>query len=92
VKRLAEIFELDKHDAEQVLSNMPLILVDNLSFGLAARIKKFFQKIGAVAETTNHDMIKKNCFQIVGRRHGTFVFMRMKRSLPEAPVRVKKTK
>lgn len=65
VKRLAEIFELDKHDAEQVLSNMPLILVDNLSFGLAARIKKFFQKIGAVAETTNHDMIKKNCFQIV---------------------------
>ncbi len=65
VKRLEEIFELEKHDAEQVLSNMPLILLDNLSFGLAARIKKYFQKVGAVAETTNHDMIKKNCFQIV---------------------------
>lgn len=65
VKRLSDIFELDKHDAEQVLSNMPLILVDNLSFALAARIKKYFQKIGAVAETTNHDMIKKNCFQVV---------------------------
>jgi len=65
VKRLEEIFELDKRDAEQVLTNMPLILVDNLSFGLAARIKKFFQKIGAVAETTNHDMIKKNCFQVL---------------------------
>lgn len=65
VKRLEEIFELDKRDAEQILSNTPLILLDNLSFGLAARIKKFFQKIGAVAETTNHDMIKKNCFQVV---------------------------
>ncbi len=65
VKRLQEIFGLDKHDAEQALANMPLILVDNISFGLAARIKKFFQGRGAVAETTNHDMIKKNCFQIV---------------------------
>ena len=65
VKRLEEVFELDKRDAEQVLSNMPLILIDNLSFGLAARIKNFFQKIGAVAETTNHDMIKKNCFQVL---------------------------
>ncbi|MDD5226238.1 MAG: hypothetical protein PHV97_03515, partial [Candidatus Omnitrophica bacterium] len=65
VKHLEEIFELEKRDAEQVLSNMPLILVDNVSFGLAARIKKFFQKIGAVAETTNHDMIKKNCFQVL---------------------------
>ncbi len=65
VKRLEEIFGLDKHDAEQILSNMPLILVDNISFGLAARIKKFFQTIGAVTETTNHDMIKKNCFQVL---------------------------
>ena len=65
VKRLEEIFELDKHDAEQVLTNMPLILIDNISFGLAARVKKYFQKLGAVAETTNHEMIKKNCFQVV---------------------------
>lgn len=65
VKRLEEIFGLDKHDAEQVLANMPLILIDNISFGLAARVKKYFQKLGAVAETTNHEMIKKNCFQIV---------------------------
>ena len=65
VKRLGEIFQIDKHDAEQVLANMPLILVDSISFGLAARIKNYFQKLGAVSETTNHDMIKKNCFQIV---------------------------
>lgn len=65
VKQLEEIFELDKHDAERALSNMPLILLDNISFGLAARVKAHFQKIGAVVETTNHDMIKKNCFQII---------------------------
>ena len=49
VKRLEEIFELDKQDAEKALSNMPLILLDNISFGLAARVKAHFQKIGAVA-------------------------------------------
>jgi hypothetical protein len=65
IKRLGEIFSLDKRDAEQILANMPLILLDNLSFGLAARVKKFFQGVGAVTETTNHDMIKKNCFQVV---------------------------
>jgi len=65
VSCLENVFSLDKQDAEQVLSNMPLILVDNISFGLATRIKKHFQKLGAVAETTNHEMIKKNCFQIV---------------------------
>lgn len=65
VKRMVEIFELDKKETEQVLSNTPLILLDNLTFGMAARIKNYFQKLGAVVETTNHDMIKKNCSQII---------------------------
>ncbi|MBU9888814.1 MAG: hypothetical protein KTQ49_02960 [Candidatus Omnitrophica bacterium] len=64
-KRISEIFELEKKDAEQALSNMPLILLDNLSFGMAARIKNFFVKLGAVVETTNHEMIKKNCYQVL---------------------------
>ena len=34
VKRLEEIFGIDKRDAEQVLANMPLILVDNISLSL----------------------------------------------------------
>ena len=65
VKRLVGIFQLNKHDAEKILSNVPLILLDNLSSGMAARVKGFFQRVGAVVETTNHDMIKKNCFQIL---------------------------
>ena len=65
VKKLVDVFELEKKDAEQAIANTPLILLDNLSFGMAARIKNFFAKTGAVAETTNHDMIKKNCYQIV---------------------------
>lgn len=65
VKRISEIFELDKKDAEQALSNMPLILLDNLSFGMATRIKNYFVKLGAVVETTNMDMIKKNYSQVL---------------------------
>ena len=44
LKRLVGIFDLEKHDAEQILSNMPLILADNLSYGMATHIKDFFQK------------------------------------------------
>ena len=92
VKRLEEIFGLDKRDAEQILSNMPLILVDNLSFGLAARIKKFFQTIGAVAETTNHDMIKKNCFQVLWPQTPDLSFFMKNETGPaEAPVQEKKS-
>ena len=90
VKRLEEIFGLDKQDAEDILSNMPLILVDNLSFGLSARIKKFFQKIGAVAETTNHAMIKKNCFQVVWPQTPDLsFFMKNETGGSEAPVQEK---
>jgi len=91
VKRLEEIFGIDKRDAEQVLANMPLILVDNISFGLAARIKKFFQTIGAVAETTNHDMIKKNCFQVVWPQTPDLSFFMKNETGPaEAPAPEKK--
>ena len=91
VKRLEEIFALGKHDAEQILSNMPLILVDNLSFGLAARIKKFFQTTGAVAETTNHDMIKKNCFQVLWPQTPDLSFFMKNETGPaEAPAQEKK--
>ena len=65
LKQLEHIFHLDKRDAEQVLANLPLILIDGISFGLAALVKKHFLDLGAVSETTNHEMIKKNCFQIV---------------------------
>lgn len=91
IKRLEEIFGLDKRDAEQILSNMPLILVDNISFGLAARIKKFFQTTGAVAETTNHDMIKKNCFQVLWPQTPDLSFFMKNETGPaEAPGQEKK--
>jgi chromosome segregation ATPase len=65
VKQVADIFGLDKKDAEQAFRNTPLILLDGLSFSTAARIKNFFAKVGANVETTSHEMIKKNCYQIL---------------------------
>ncbi|HNX68532.1 MAG TPA: hypothetical protein PKI45_03490 [Candidatus Omnitrophota bacterium] len=64
-KRLSEIFDLDRSDAEQAISNLPLILLDGLSFTAATRIKGFFQKLGTVTEISNHEVIKKNCYQIL---------------------------
>jgi len=63
-KKFAQTFGLDKKDAAQAISNTPIIILDNLSFGVAMRVKKHFQELGAVMETTNYDMIKKNCYQI----------------------------
>lgn len=65
VKRLSEVFDLDRRDAEKAVANTPLIILDLLPFTTAGRIKNFLQKLGAVVEITNHDMIKKNCFQIL---------------------------
>lgn len=91
VKRLEEIFEIEKRDAEQILANLPLILVDNLSFGLATRIKKFFQKIGATVETTNHEMIKKNCFQVFWPQTPDLsFFMKSEMGAAEPPARDRK--
>jgi len=59
-KNLEEIFKLEKRNAEQILSNAPLILLDGLTLQLAACVRNFFQKLGAVAEATNHEVIKKN--------------------------------
>jgi DNA repair exonuclease SbcCD ATPase subunit len=65
IKCLEEIFGLHKRDAGKILSNVPLVLMDNVSFGMAVSIKKHFQALGAVVETTNHDVIKKNCLQVL---------------------------
>ncbi len=61
VKQMEKIFGLDKRDARDILMNAPLVFVDNLTFGLAARIKSYFQRIGVAVEITNHEIIKKNC-------------------------------
>ncbi|MEI7752528.1 MAG: hypothetical protein WCJ71_10635 [Candidatus Omnitrophota bacterium] len=87
VKHLERIFQLDRADAEQILSNVPLILMDNLSFWLAVRIKKFFQGLGAVVETTNHDVIKKNCLQVLWPQKPDLTFFMKNDEEPgEAPI------
>jgi len=64
VKNLEEIFKLDKHDAEKILSNAPLILVDDLPLELATHVRDFFRKAGVSAESTNHEVIKKNYWKV----------------------------
>ncbi len=91
VRRITEIFELEKKDAEQALANTPLILLDNLSFGMAARIKNFFQKLGAVVETTNHEMIKKNCFQVLWPETPDLSFFLKEETKPAAKEAVQET-
>jgi hypothetical protein len=91
VKQIEKIFELDKADAEQILSNVPLVLMDNLSFWLAVRIKKFFQSLGAIVETTNHDVIKKNCLEVLWpKKPDLSFFMKSETGLADAPVQERK--
>ena len=88
LKQLEKIFHLDKRSAEQVLANMPLILIDDLSFGLAVRIKKHFLDLGVVSETTNHDMIKKNCFQVVWPKAPDLAFFQKEEGKEDRPPEV----
>ncbi len=89
IKSLEENFDLESEDAAQVLSNMPLLLLDNVFSEEAKQVKEFFQESGVVVEITNHQMIKKNCFQIVWPERpdlAIFFKKKIKENLPVEPI------
>ena len=65
IREFMQAFGFDKSETEQTINNTPIVILDDLSFGVAVRVKNHFQGFGAVIETTNHDMIKKNCYKVL---------------------------
>jgi|GEM_PF-2430948 len=64
-RRISEIFSLSKEEASDLVSNTPIILLDNLTQLDAAKIREFFRTEGADVVMTNDIFFKRKCYRTV---------------------------
>ena len=64
VQALANMFSLTPDFAEQLLSNTPVMLVDNLSGELASKVKQHLEQAGAEISVTNERKDKRKCCRL----------------------------
>ncbi len=63
--KISEIFSVSNEESMDLVSNTPIILLDNLTRPLAAKIKEFFNGIGADTVLTNDVLQKRKCYRTV---------------------------
>ncbi len=64
-QKISEVFSLSSSESSDLVSNTPIILLDNLSRPMAARVKDFFQASGAEMILTNDVFMKRKCYRTV---------------------------
>lgn len=63
--KISEMFSLSPEEAEELVDNTPIILLDNLPRAVADRVKKHFQPTGAEVFMTNEVYLKRKCYRTV---------------------------
>lgn len=83
-KRVAEkitrVFSLSSEEARDLVANTPIILLDNLTHTVAARVKDYFRSSGAELILTNDLFLKRKCYRTVWPEPPSLAFLR---SLPD---------
>ncbi len=64
VGELVRGFGLDEQEASDAISNLPIVVLDQLNLNQAKAIKAKLEVFDAEIEITNHDIIKKQCYRI----------------------------
>jgi len=64
-RKISEVFYLSLEEALDLVSNTPIILLDNLSRSLAAEVKDYFRNEGAELVLTNDIFYKRKCYRTV---------------------------
>lgn len=64
-RKISEVFYLSLEEALDLVSNTPIILLDNLSRTLAAEVKDYFRNEGAELVLTNDIFYKRKCYRTV---------------------------
>src|SRR3989338_3092411 len=65
IDKLAEVFSLSLQEAKDLIENTPIILLDNLSFRLADKIKIYFSNSTVNCSLTNDTFAKRKCFRAI---------------------------
>ena len=64
-QKIASVFSLSSEEAADLVSNTPIILLDNLTHSIAAKLKDYFQSSGAQTVLTNDVFQKRKCYRTV---------------------------
>jgi thiol-disulfide isomerase/thioredoxin len=64
-QKLTGIFSLTTEEAFDLVANTPIILLDNLTQQIAAKLKDYFRTVGAETVLTNDVFQKRKCFRTV---------------------------
>ena len=64
-QKISEVFTLSAEEASDLVANTPIILLDNLSRTVAAKVKEYFRASGAEILLTNDVFLKRKCYRTV---------------------------
>ena len=64
-RAISDVFSLSTEEAVDLVSNTPIILLDNLTRNVAAKVKEYFRSAGAEIVLTNDIFYKRKCYRTV---------------------------
>lgn len=85
VGELVRGFGLDEREASDAVSNLPIVLLDNVSLNQAKAVKEKIEVTGSEIEITNHDIIKKQCYRIEWPETPSLVYFDAKSDSSKVP-------
>lgn len=74
-QKIAEVFSLSHEEASDLVSNTPIILLDNLTRPIAAKVKDYFKPTGAEMVLTNDVFLKRKCYRTVWPEQPSLAFL-----------------
>lgn len=63
--KIAEVFVLSVEEAQDLVANTPIILLDNLDRPTALKVKEYFGRLGAEMTFTNDIFQKRRCYRTI---------------------------
>lgn len=63
--KISEIFSLSSEESSDLVSNTPIILLDNLTKNIALQVQDYFRGLGAEMKLTNDVLQKRKCYRTV---------------------------
>ncbi len=81
--KISEVFSLSQDEAVDLVSNTPIILLDNLARPVAVKAKDYFRSTGAEMFLTNDIFLKRKCYRTVWPDPPSLSFLKHVADLPQ---------
>lgn len=64
-QKISEVFVLSFDEARDLVSNTPIILLDNLTKSIAVKLRDYFRPLGANMTLSNDSLYKRKCYRTI---------------------------